>query len=400
MELVPMSSLFKLQTHPYQFLLYTEWLMLGSCGFLAIIEFVQNPHFPLQHFLVLILLGLMGIFLPTENTAHKILYCALEIGLIFYGTSLGYLHIMPSLYLVAVIRSCFLFKFTVPWIMAGLSFVLHIKHQIQYLQTFDIQTLSPSLQQSLWLHQFGSVLMFGLALFFVVKLVYALLADQRRREELAEMNKQLQEYALKIEDMAAIQERNRIARDIHDSLGHVLSALNIQLQTAVRLWHKDLNQSRQFLIQSKQLGEEAIREVRRSVGTLRADSGKEKSLKIAIESLVKEFCQGTGIPVSTQIDLDTIPSSQVVKTLYRIAQEALTNICKYAHATKVQLQIKTTSDQVCLTVEDNGQGFTANSMIKGFGLQGMRERTDALKGSFQVDTHPGQGCRIMVRLPI
>jgi signal transduction histidine kinase len=394
-----MNSTLKFQSNPFPFLIYTEWILLASCGSLAFYESFYKPHFPVQHFLVLFCLGIMGTFLPTGKASIKILYTLTEFGLILYGTLLGYLHIMPALYMIAVIRSCFLFKPLGAWMVAGISFLFHVTHKIKYLMALDLMTLPATQQQSLWIQQGGAILAFGLAIVFVVKLVHALLRDRELREQLAASNEQLQEYAFTIEEMAATKERNRIARDIHDSLGHSLTALNIQLQTAIRLWHKDLNQVKRFLLQAQELGDQAMKEVRRSVGTLRTDASEEKTLEAVIESLVQNFQQGTGIPVAIQIDLETVPPPLIVKTIYRIVQESLTNICKYAHATRVQLQVSSTANWISLSVEDDGKGFAVGAARRGFGLQGMRERMDALSGSLQIETHPGAGCRILAKFP-
>jgi signal transduction histidine kinase len=390
----------QLQLRQFRFLLYTEWGMLSCCGILAIVESLQKPHFPWQHFLVLVLLGGMGSILPRGKTWLKVLYTVIEFSLIYYGTMLGYLHVMPALYLIAVIRSCFLFESIGCWVVAGLAFGFHVKHKIQYLQQLNLHSLSSAQQQSLWTQQFGSILTFGLALVFVVKLVRSLLSENQQRSQLIQANETMHQYALQIEALAAVQERNRIARDIHDSLGHVLTALNVQLQTAVRLWKTDPQQAEHFLKQSKQLGDAAMKEVRRSVGSLRQESKTEESLHLAIESLVKEFNQSTGIDLQTQILLDSSLSPPTVKTLYRIMQESLTNICKHAQATCVTIKLSESLDWVYLFIEDNGKGFHLDSTPTGFGLLGMQERVSDLKGKFQIESQPTAGCRIKVALPL
>jgi signal transduction histidine kinase len=390
----------QLQQRQFRFLLYIEWVMLACCGTLAILECLHKPHFPWQHFLVLILLGGMGGILPQGKTWLKVLYTVIEFGLIYYGTLLGYLHVMPALYLIAVIRSCFMFESVGCWVVAGLALAFHIKHKIYYLQQLDLHTLSSTQQQSLWTQQFGGILTFGLALMFVVKLVRSLLSENKQRSQLTQANATLHQYALQMEALAAVQERNRIAREIHDSLGHVLTALNVQLQTAVRLWKTNPQKAEHFLMQSKQLGDTAMKEVRRSVGSLRQESKAEESLHLAIESLVKDFYQSTGIDLQTQILLDSSLSPPMVKTLYRIMQESLTNICKHAQATRVTIKLSEGLNWVYLLIEDNGKGFQLDSTPTGFGLLGMQERVQDLKGKFQIDSQPTTGCRIKVSLPL
>jgi signal transduction histidine kinase len=386
------------QPNPFRFLLYTEWAMLASCTGLAMFEAWEHQQIPVQHLLILTLLGVMGLMLPSGRPSVKYVYTAIEIGLIFFGTTLGYLHILPTLYIIVMIRSCFLFEPPGRWIIAGVSFILFSIHQMQYLKSLLPFMPSGNQLQQIWMHQLAEFLMFGLVLFLVSQLVNTLLAERKTQQQLFLAHEQLRQYALQVEDLSAVQERNRIAREIHDSLGHVLTSLNIQLQTVAKLWQRDPAQAQSFLMQAKRLGETAIKEVRQSVHTLRAY--QEPSLNVAIETLAEDFRQGTGITVVTDINLDRDLAPQTSKALYRLIQEALTNICKYAQATTVHIQIHTTPEFICLTVADNGQGFKVDSSLTGgFGLRGMQERVEALSGEFQLKTEPGCGCQITVKLP-
>jgi len=250
------------------------------------------------------------------------------------------------------------------------------------------------------MHQVAEVLMFGLGLFFVSQLVSTLLIERKTQEDLALAHEQLQQYSLKIEDMAAIQERNRIAREIHDSLGHALTTLNVQLQTAVKLWSHSPTEAKPFLEQAHRLGTVAMQEVRQSVHALRADAETEVPLEQAIAQLVQDFHQGTGIQVKTEIRLPSLLPPQISKTLYRVIQEALTNICKHAQASSVDLYLRQMPDCVWLTVADNGRGFRPSRSQSGFGLQSMQERVAALNGTFHIEAKPGAGCEINVELPL
>lgn len=390
----------KTQPQPFRFLLYTEWVMLASCGVMAAIEAWQQQRIPVQHILILMSLGVMGWLLPSGKTVVRYLYTAIEIGLIFYGTTLGYLHILPTLYLIVLIRSCFLFEPPGRWIVAGISLLLFLVHQVQYINTITPLMLPDVEQQRIWMHQVAEVLMFGLGLFFVSQLVNTLLIERRTQEQLALAHEQLRQYTLQIEELAAVQERNRIAREIHDSLGHALTTLNVQLQTAIKLWQRNPTEAKPFLEQAQRLGTVAMKEVRQSVKTLRADADTEEPLEQAIAALVQDFRQGTGVAVSTQIDLPAVLPAQTAKTIYRVIQEALTNICKHAHATTVQLQLQQTAGKICLTIADNGRGFRLQTSSSGFGLYSMRERIAALEGTFQIESQPGSGCCINVELPL
>lgn len=394
-----MSLLLPIRPNPFRFLLYTEWVMLICCASLAVIEGLGNRSIPVQHVLILVLLGLMGLRLPSGHLWVKVSYTAIAIILIFSGTVLGYLHILPTLYLIVVIRSCFLFESRGRLIVASLCFILFLVHQGQYFQTV-VQVVPPEQQQRFWMHQLAEILMFALGLFLVLQLVNILLVEEKTRKQLTVAHEQLQQYALQIEDLAAVQERNRIAREIHDSLGHALTALNVQIQTAIRLWSVNPASAESFLAQAQRLGEMAMKEVRQSVRALREDVPDERPLEDAIASLVEDFRQGTGLCPSTKINLGVILPLPVVRTLYRIVQECLTNIYKYALATEVKIEIVATNDSINLRVEDNGRGFDLNEKIAGFGIQGMQERVAALEGYFHLETKPNCGCRIIVELPL
>jgi hypothetical protein len=113
-------SMLKTRPNPVRFLLYTEWLMLMSCGSLAVMEMLEAGRVPIQHVLILLLLGLMGWVLPSGKPWEKVAYTAIKIGLIFYDILLGYLRILPSLYLIVVIRSCFIFDLPGRWAIENL----------------------------------------------------------------------------------------------------------------------------------------------------------------------------------------------------------------------------------------------------------------------------------------
>jgi two-component system, sensor histidine kinase and response regulator len=230
---------------------------------------------------------------------------------------------------------------------------------------------------------------------------------QQTQAELMQALEHERSLKLRIEEMAAIEERNRIAREIHDSLGHSLTALNVQMQAVASLLLADPTQAQVFLTQAQRLGATAMQEVRESVRTLRADGQVEQPLAETIAALAEEFRQVTGITPTIDTCLTKLIASSVSKALYRIVQEALTNISKYAQATQVQIRlIKIENDRldgrnrIKLTITDDGQGFNGQQSTTGFGLQGMQERVAALDGEFQLTTSPGAGCQIQVELPL
>lgn len=219
-------------------------------------------------------------------------------------------------------------------------------------------------------------------------------------EQLAQMHDSLWQCVLQFANLSAAQERNRIARDLHDSLGSALTALNFQLQTAIKLCKPDPTQAQEFIIEAHRLVAIATQEVRESVKALRSDALETQSLETLIESLVNDFHQTTGILPEVEISLPISLSPQLVTPIYRIIQEALNNTRKYAKATQVQIHICTTSTGVHLTIGDDGRGFDPEQVSGGYGLQGMQERVAVLQGHLQLESQPESGCCISVEIPM
>ncbi|NJN10557.1 MAG: sensor histidine kinase [Richelia sp. RM2_1_2] len=218
-------------------------------------------------------------------------------------------------------------------------------------------------------------------------------------EQLAQMHDSLWQCVLQFANLSAVQERNRIARDLHDSVGHALTGLNFQLQTAIKC-QPDPIQVQKFLTEAHRLVAIATQEVRQSVKGLRSDALETQSLEMLIASLVNDFYDSTGILPQVEITEQVATPSQLIAPIYRIIQEALNNIRKYARATEVQLDICTTVTQLHLTIQDNGRGFDPQQVSGGYGLQGMQERVAVLQGHLDLESQPGNGCCINVKIPM
>ena len=226
---------------------------------------------------------------------------------------------------------------------------------------------------------------------------------EHSKAELEAAHLQLQEYAAQVEELAITRERNRIAREIHDTLGHQLTLLAVQLETATRLEERDDPSLHHELLEARRVAKESMAEVRRSVAALRPAEITTGDFDVALRRLVAEYTSvNTEMEISLDLEEATHELSPLLRaTLYRCAQESLTNIRKHAHATKVLLRLRTEEQQVELTVLDNGQGGAsqADASPPGFGLLGMRERVELLGGRMQAGAEPGRGWRVEVVLP-
>ena len=234
---------------------------------------------------------------------------------------------------------------------------------------------------------------------FVTVFTRALLDEGRARTALDEAHQRLREYAAQIETMATIAERNRLAREIHDNVGHYLTSIHIQLAAARALLEKNPVQAGSAIEKAQVLTREGLGQIRGSVAALRTLPTENRSLLEALADLVRET-QNAGIAVTLSL-LDTLPalSSQVKFTLYRIAQEGLTNVRKHAQAGHIELILDCTNiSLVKLGVKDDGVG--AISTTEGFGLLGVHERIQALDGQLRTVSKPGEGFLLEVELPI
>lgn len=397
------SSMIRLTYPSFRLLLSLEWLLLITAVFMELLLPFELSWFVFWRIGAIAVFGLLGLRLPSGKFATKLFYTALEFGLILLPLTQGNFFSNRSVFLLCLVllmRSCLIFKRYGQLAVLGISLV-------SYSTTLLLKPAPPLARIAVNDWRLSNILLFSLTLVFALLLINALLAERQSREqlqvvyqELERTHTQLRQYALRIEDQATLQERNRIAREIHDGLGHTLAAQTIQINNALLYWQSDNHQSLTFLKQAKQLGADAMLEIRRSIAVLRSNPLQGQSLEAAINKLVADFQVTTGINVICNFALPLALPSEVNTTLYRILQESLTNISKHANATKVLVELEQQVELIHLSIEDNGTGFEPTQNTTGFGLQGMQERATALGGKFYLQSQVGKGCKITVELPL
>jgi signal transduction histidine kinase len=254
--------------------------------------------------------------------------------------------------------------------------------------------------------------------FFVVAFSYSnrLLTSERERSrrllmeleatnsELNSAHTQLQAYANEVEELAVARERTRMAREIHDTLGHYLTILSIQLETIAKLQERDPAKAAVEVAEARRVAAQSMQEVRNAVAALRPSSIATLSLKDSLRQLGDEFrrvAEGTELTLDLEGDIPPL-APDVQLALYRAAQEALTNVRKHAEATRVLLRLTWEGDEVELVVVDNGKGAQEprdGQEGRGFGLIGLGERMELL--GCQVSHGPvgEKGYRVEVRVP-
>jgi signal transduction histidine kinase len=229
-----------------------------------------------------------------------------------------------------------------------------------------------------------------IAIYTFVVLLSCSMADEQKNRQKAERLTQ------EVEGLASSLERTRIAREIHDVLGHSLTTLNIQLELAQRLYLRNPEQGITSLNIAKQIANGCLTDVQKSVHGWRQ---QDFDLTGAVHKLVEQVQHNSEVSIHLDIDLLSIPL-QTSHQIYCILQEGLTNIQKHANAKTVYLRGGKTSDTILLELTDKGCGFNPQAAHQGFGLRGMEERVQIMSGSLHIDSAPGQGTRLQVVIPL
>ena len=221
---------------------------------------------------------------------------------------------------------------------------------------------------------------------------------ERLMVKLEEANIQLATYATQAEELAMIQERNRLAREIHDSLGHTLTIVNVQIEAAKVVMASEPERALDALNKAQEMARKGLTQVRESVASLRESPLSNRPLSEAIKPLVQEV-QSAGIVTEFKVvgEPQTL-EIKVARALYRAAQEGLTNVCKHARASRVDVLLDIQPSQVRLEVKDNGVGATETT--GGFGLLGIRERMQLLGGKLEIRTGAGKGFWLIASVPV
>ncbi|GAA1826820.1 sensor histidine kinase [Agromyces salentinus] len=232
---------------------------------------------------------------------------------------------------------------------------------------------------------------------FTVVVTELLVRERNARAQLAEAHEQLRGYAAQAEQLATMKERNRLARDIHDGVGHHLTVVQMLLEAARAVARTgDHERLDPMLAKAQAQSGEALAEVRRSVGALRE---QRPALAAALQTLVAESTEA-GVPTRLDV-LGEVRSlrSDVEESLFRAAQEGLTNVRKHARATRAGVILDYRGDErVRLEVHDDGRGLPPQHGA-GFGLTGLRERTASLGGRMSLDAADRGGLTLTVEVP-
>lgn len=218
------------------------------------------------------------------------------------------------------------------------------------------------------------------------------------KEKLEFANVQLQNYAERVEEIAKIRERNRLAREIHDTVGHYLTGITLGLTATEELMKQKPNMVLEQLKRLKDLAQQGLVDIRRSLKELRPDMLEKGKLSAAIKKLAYEINSNT----TKKIDIDIIGNIDELtpaldETIYRIIQESITNAIRHGDATQIKLNINVDDRNIHLSIIDNGVG--TSEIKEGFGLHYMKQRVLDHNGFLEIETQPGKGMGVFVFIP-
>jgi len=224
--------------------------------------------------------------------------------------------------------------------------------------------------------------------------------------QLNEANNRLRDYAFELERMTEVRERNRLAREIHDTLGHTLTGIIMGSDASLALFDAAPEEAKKRLQVVAQAARDGLNDVRRSIKALRPDALEKASLAEALEAMIANFKETTSAEIVYDQQAGPLVFAQDEEdTLYRVIQEGMTNAVRHGHATEIRIRLTRRDNLLTVDIRDNGTG-SGGEVTEGFGLRHMRERLELLGGSLtcgergELEENGTRGFYIIVSLPI
>jgi signal transduction histidine kinase len=232
-------------------------------------------------------------------------------------------------------------------------------------------------------------------------LIVRLMNIQReQRRALREANNQLVAYAATMEQLAVSRERNRMARELHDTLAHTLSGLAVQLDSMTTLWDSMPPEANTMLTEALTTTRSGLDETRRALQDLRASPLEDLGLNLAIRTLAEDAAARGKLSLEIELTetINNLPPD-VEHCFYRVAQESLENVLKHAQAQQVSIHLSQTNEMTTLTISDNGEGFVVDQSAQEyhFGIKGMYERAEMIGAQLDITSQSGQGTTVNLR---
>ena len=221
-----------------------------------------------------------------------------------------------------------------------------------------------------------------------------------QQKQLIKANRKLREYALTNEKLAQTQERNRLARELHDTLAHTLSSVSVQLEAIKALFERDTDKAKEMLDETLANTRSGLTETRRTLIDLRASELETYGLTQSIRNLGNSAAERGGFKIIFHLDKNMdILAEDISHCLYRVAQEALENAIRHSAAKNLTISLLFEDEEILMKITDDGVGFDPDKITKEqLGLRGMRERVEMLGGRFKITSDPASGTTITIYL--
>jgi NarL family two-component system sensor histidine kinase YdfH len=245
--------------------------------------------------------------------------------------------------------------------------------------------------------------------FFI--LVYALMfqrqaiARQQTQALLADLeiaHRQLAEYAIQVEALTITNERERMARELHDTLAQGLAGLILQLEAAdTHLSRGQVERAQKITVQAMARARATLADARHAIDDLR-DTNPILDIESAVRAEAERFASATGIPCDLDLEITARVPEPVAEQVLKIISEGLTNIARHARAKNVRLQMEAHNGLLEMAIKDDGSGFETSKEVNSghYGLVGMRERARLAGGTLEIHSQPGEGTALRLRLPL
>jgi signal transduction histidine kinase len=302
-------------------------------------------------------------------------------------------------------HSALLFYFLIPLIFIawqyGFRGVLYYSGFLALIE-FPLYFRLLDFQPNLWLLFQGSIIRIASYLVIGYFITYLVSAQRKQRDELAKANAQLLNYSHALEQLAESRERNRLARELHDTLAHYMSGTILQLNGAKTLWASDDAKAKTMVSEAIQTLTQGLDETRNAIKMLRSSPIQNLGLAESLRDLATQYAEKLGFELKLELESIRYLPETVGQNLYHIAQEILRNVERHAEAKRLSVTLKKQGHQLLLVIEDDGKGFRLEDVdkTKHFGLLGLEERTALLHGDVSVHSRPNQGTRVEVRIPL
>lgn len=248
----------------------------------------------------------------------------------------------------------------------------------------------------------SGVLFYAAAFTLTAVFGFALRQAENARRKNQDLLEELKTTQRQLQDLAVAEERTRMARELHDSLGHRLTVSIVQLEGAQRLIPTEPERSARMIGAMRDEMKQALAELRRTVYAMRAPILDDLPLDVALSTLSQTFQKNTGIPTHFSVSpgFPVLPEPYHL-AFYRAAQEGLTNIQRHAHAHNIWLQLNTGEQMITLVIEDDGKGMVGQAENDpGTGLLGLKERADQLGGEMRLEERPAGGTQLIFSVPL